>query len=136
MKNPLRVWFEQFPRPMLQKDFAKLCGISQSFLTALLDDAPPWPMRATLNKITEITKGAVTADMWAKMPDPPPRKVVLDLFGNPMWSAGQWRRFIKGLEPFRAELQASIARSEMRERAGILSREELTGRDNYTGEVL
>lgn len=72
--NPLRAWFESFPRPMLQKDFAKLAGISQSFLTSLLTDTPPWPSRTVMRKITELTKGAVTADMWVELADPPPRQ--------------------------------------------------------------
>jgi transcriptional regulator with XRE-family HTH domain len=58
---------------MLQKDFAQLAGISQSFLTALLSDTPPWPSRATMKRITEITGGTVTANDWMALEDPPPR---------------------------------------------------------------
>lgn len=71
--NPLRAWFQKFPRPMLQKDFAQLAGISQSFLTALLSDAPPWPSRTTMRRIEELTDGEVTAAQWVKLEDPPPR---------------------------------------------------------------
>jgi hypothetical protein len=72
--NPLKEWLnDTYPPRMLQKEFAERAGISQSFLTSLLSDQPPWPARATLRKIIEITEGAVTADMWVEMPDPPPR---------------------------------------------------------------
>jgi hypothetical protein len=73
MMNPLRAWFEHRPRQMLQKDFAKQARISQSFLTSLLSDTPPWPSRAVMRKITELTKGAVTANHWVELEDPPPR---------------------------------------------------------------
>jgi hypothetical protein len=71
--NPLKEWFSTYPRPMLQKEFAERVGISQSFLTSLLSEQPPWPARQTMRRITEITDGAVTADMWVEMEDPPPR---------------------------------------------------------------
>ena len=73
--NPLRAWFEQSPKPMLQKDFAKKIGVSQSFVTSLLSDRPPWPLRHTMRAITKVTKGAVTADMWVELPEPPPQSI-------------------------------------------------------------
>jgi hypothetical protein len=74
MDNPLRAWFNRFPKPMLQKDFARLAGISRSFMTLLLSDAPPWPSRMLMRRITELTKGAVTAEDWVRLPDPPKRQ--------------------------------------------------------------
>ena len=75
-RNPLRDWFDQFPRPMLQKDFAQLAGISQSFLTSLLSDTPPWPARRVMREITKLTKGKVTANDWVQMEDPPSRAAI------------------------------------------------------------
>lgn len=74
--NPLKAWFNQYPRPMLQREFAERVGISQSFLTSLLSDTPPWPARETLRRIAEVTGGAVTADMWVELADPPPRRLI------------------------------------------------------------
>jgi DNA-binding transcriptional regulator YdaS (Cro superfamily) len=72
-KNPLRRWFDSDPKPMVQSEFARRVGISQPFLTTLLLERPPWPARATLRRIVKVTKGAVTADAWLALDDPPLR---------------------------------------------------------------
>ncbi len=74
IKNPLRAWFAQEPKPMLQREFMAKVGISQSFLTSLLSDRPPWPSRETMRRIVKLTNGAVTADQWMAMPDPMSRE--------------------------------------------------------------
>ena len=132
--NPLRVWFEQFPKPMLQKDFAKLTGMSQSFLTSLLSDRPPWPSRKLMRKITKVTKGAVTAEMWVKMPDPPKREI-LDIFGQPAWSNRKMLRFLEAVEVHcLPHLRADVIRMEILDRHGLLPLEDLVDRDPYTGQ--
>jgi transcriptional regulator with XRE-family HTH domain len=73
VKNPLRRWFDQEPRPMAQAEFCRRTGISQAFLTTLLLERPPWPTRARLRRIVKATKGAVTADEWLALDDPPLR---------------------------------------------------------------
>lgn len=70
-KNPLRVWFAE--HRVLQRDFTTKLDISQSFLTSLLTERPPWPSRKLMLAIVEATGGAVTADAWMRMPDPPSR---------------------------------------------------------------
>lgn len=67
--NALRAWFARFPRPMFRADFAKLAGISHSYLSQLCSDNPPWPSRDVLLKIITLTKGEVTADDFLKMPN-------------------------------------------------------------------
>lgn len=71
-KNPLRRWFDE--KPMPQAEFCRRTNISQAFLTTLLTDRPPWPSRARLRKIVKVTKGAVTADAWLLLDDPPLRQ--------------------------------------------------------------
>jgi transcriptional regulator with XRE-family HTH domain len=71
--NPLRAWLRRKPKPMTQREFCERVGISQSFLTALLSDTPPWPSRNVMRKITEATEGAVTPDKFVVLEDPPPR---------------------------------------------------------------
>jgi hypothetical protein len=73
-KNPLRRWFDQCPQPMPQAEFCRRVGISQPFLTTLLHERPPWPSRARLRKIVKVTRGAVTADQWLALDDPPLRQ--------------------------------------------------------------
>lgn len=71
MKNPLRAWFDS--TGTLQREAVAKLDISQSFLTSLLSERPPWPSRALLAKIIDMTGGAVTADQWVRLPDPPTR---------------------------------------------------------------
>jgi len=73
-RNPLRRWFQRDPKPMTQAEFARRVGISQPFLTTLLDEAPPWPSRERMRKIIKVTKGAVTVEEWLALDDPPPRE--------------------------------------------------------------
>jgi hypothetical protein len=58
---------------MPQAEFCRRTDISQAFLTTLLHERPPWPARATLRKIVKVTKGAVSADQWLMLDDPPLR---------------------------------------------------------------
>lgn len=68
--NALRAWFSQFPRPMFRRDFAKLAGISHSYLSQLCSDNPPWPSREVMARIEEITQRKVTARDFLYMPQP------------------------------------------------------------------
>jgi transcriptional regulator with XRE-family HTH domain len=72
-KNPLRRWFDQDPKPMVQAEFCRRSGISQAALSTLLRERPPWPSRQRLRIIVKLTKGAVTADAWLALDDPPVR---------------------------------------------------------------
>ena len=58
---------------MKQRHFAERLGCTQQYVTLLLSDTPPWPSRRILREIIRITDGAVTADAWLAMSDPPPR---------------------------------------------------------------
>lgn len=71
--NPLRAWFDQTPKPMTQRAFARQVGCTYQYVTLLLADTPPWPSRRIMREMIAITGGAVTAEAWLKLPDPPPR---------------------------------------------------------------
>jgi transcriptional regulator with XRE-family HTH domain len=70
-KNPLRRWLSQ--QPMSQAEFARRAGISVPFLATLLQEQAPWPSRSRLRRIVKATRGAVTADQWLALDDPPAR---------------------------------------------------------------
>lgn len=67
--NPLRQWFEQDPKPMTRREFARRLGITTSYLCMLLEDTPPWPSRRIMRGMVYLTKGAVTAEAWLHLPD-------------------------------------------------------------------
>jgi len=70
--NPLRAWFDA--TGISREAFLAKVPISQSYLTLLLSEAPPWPSRAVMRLMVEATRGAVTADQWLMLDDPPPQK--------------------------------------------------------------
>jgi hypothetical protein len=70
--NPLRAWFDE--TETTREEFLAKVPISQSYLTLLLAKAPPWPSRAVMRRLVEVTDGAVTADRWLELDDPPPQR--------------------------------------------------------------
>jgi hypothetical protein len=74
--NPLRQWFDD--TGSTREAFLAKVPISQSYLTLLLSEAPPWPSRAVMRLLTEVTHGAVTADRWLELQDPPPQRATRD----------------------------------------------------------
>jgi hypothetical protein len=70
--NPLRQWFDE--TKISREDFLAKVPISQSYLTLLLSEAPPWPSRAVMRLLVEATDGFVTADKWLALDDPPPQR--------------------------------------------------------------
>jgi hypothetical protein len=70
--NPLRQWFDE--TGISREEFLSRVPISQSYLTLLLSPTPPWPSRAVMRLMVEVTDGAVTADQWLMLSDPPPQR--------------------------------------------------------------
>jgi hypothetical protein len=74
--NPLRQWFDT--TGITREEFLAKVPISQSYLTMLLSETPPWPSRAVLRLLVEATDGAVTADKWLAQNNPPPQRITRD----------------------------------------------------------
>ena len=74
--NPLRTWFDQTRTP--REEFLQKTGISQSYLTLLLNPAPPWPSREVMRRMIAAVGGAFAADDWLALDDPPAQRVERD----------------------------------------------------------
>ena len=67
--NKLRDWLTQDPPPMTKAAFAAEIGVTPSYVSLLIKDAPPWPGREVSRRIGIVTKGAVTPNDLAGYPE-------------------------------------------------------------------
>jgi hypothetical protein len=66
--NPLRAWIKDTGTPRLT--VTKRLGISQAYLSLLMSNEPPWPSRAVMRRIVELTDGAVGPQHFLAMDGP------------------------------------------------------------------
>jgi len=65
--NPLRAFLAQDGAPS-QRDFARIIGVSEAYLSQLIADGPPWPSRDVLMRIAAATRGVVDPNAWCGWP--------------------------------------------------------------------
>lgn len=68
--NPLRVFLAQEGAPT-QREFARIIGVSEAYLSQLIADGPPWPRRDVLMRIAVATRGVVDPNAWCGWPPEP-----------------------------------------------------------------
>lgn len=68
-ENKLKTWFAK--RPMSKRAFAKMIGVTPSYISQLCrDHNPPWPKRDVARRIGIATEGEVTPNDLAGYPPP------------------------------------------------------------------